>query len=93
VAGRQCGCLLNLTPDCSRSFPPDPRVGAKLRGCQRHGDVGLADGGPRQVSRPRTRTSRACALDLDFQKLLPPCRPARSFEGLIAAIYQYEVRA
>jgi porin len=37
---------------------------------------------------PRTR-----ALDGDFQRASGPAWPTRSFEGLLTAVYQYEVRA
>jgi porin len=36
---------------------------------------------------------RAHALDVDFQQLMGPTWPLRSFESLITAVYQYEVRA
>jgi porin len=36
---------------------------------------------------------RAHALDVDFQQLMGPTWPLRSFESLIPAVYQYEVRA
>jgi porin len=45
------------------------------------------------ASRSPTLTTRARALDLDFQKLLTPVWPSRSFEGLITVVYQNEVRA
>jgi porin len=35
----------------------------------------------------------AHALDVDFQQLMGPSWPLRSFESLITAVYQYEVRA
>jgi porin len=37
-------------------------------------------------------SSRAHALDLDFQQLMGPSWPLRSFESLVMAVYQYEVR-
>jgi porin len=37
-------------------------------------------------------SSRARALDGDFQALLGPAWPVRSFESLVTAVYQYEVR-
>ena len=40
--------------------------------------------------RLRSRLAAARALDLDFQRLLTPVWPARSFEGLVTAVYQYE---
>ena len=38
-------------------------------------------------------SSRARALDADYQQLLGPNWPVRSFESLITTVYQYEVRA
>jgi porin len=38
-------------------------------------------------------SSRAQALDVDFQQLMGPSWPLRSFESLVTAVYQYEVRA
>jgi porin len=38
-------------------------------------------------------SSRARALDFDFQQLMGPSWPQRSFESLVTAVYQYEVRA
>ena len=35
----------------------------------------------------------AQALDIDFQQLMGPTWPLRSFESLVTAVYQYEVRA
>jgi porin len=37
-------------------------------------------------------SSRARALDGDFQALAGPAWPVRSFESLVTAVYQYEVR-
>ncbi len=37
-------------------------------------------------------SSRARALDTDFQQVMGPSWPTRSFEELITAVYQYEVR-
>jgi porin len=37
-------------------------------------------------------SSRARALDVDFQQLMGPSWPLRSFESLVTAVYQYEVR-
>jgi porin len=31
-------------------------------------------------------------LDLDFQRLVLPSWPVRSFEGLVTAVYQYQIR-
>jgi porin len=36
---------------------------------------------------------RAHALDVDFQQLMGPSWPLRSFESMITAVYQYELRA
>ena len=50
----------------------------------------------RQVRRSRGYarvSSRARALDGDYQQLLGPNWPVRSFESLITTVYQYEVRA
>jgi porin len=38
-------------------------------------------------------SSRAHALDVDFQQSTAPTWPLRSFESLVTAVYQYEVRA
>jgi porin len=38
-------------------------------------------------------SSRAHALDIDFQQSMSPNWPLRSFESLVTAVYQYEVRA
>jgi porin len=38
-------------------------------------------------------SSRAQALDVDFQQLMGPSWPLRSFESLVTAVYQYELRA
>jgi porin len=51
-----------------------------------HDKFGIA-GGYARVS------SRARALDGDFQQLVGPAWPVRSFESLLTAVYQYEVRA
>ena len=37
-------------------------------------------------------SSHAHALDVDFQQLMSPSWPLRSFESLVTAVYQYEVR-
>ena len=37
-------------------------------------------------------SSRVQALDADFQHILGPTWPVRSFEALVTAVYQYEVR-
>jgi porin len=59
--------------------------------------VGLAEGRPKDkfgIAAAYAHVSpRARALDLDFRSLLTPGWPARSFEGLITAVYQYELRA
>ena len=38
-------------------------------------------------------SSHAQALDADFQQLMGPAWPQRSFESLLTAVYQYEVRS
>jgi porin len=38
-------------------------------------------------------SSHAHALDVDFQQLMSPSWPLRSFESLVTAVYQYEVRS
>jgi porin len=38
-------------------------------------------------------SSRARDLDADFQRLMGPGWPQRSYESLLTAVYQYEVRA
>jgi porin len=38
-------------------------------------------------------SSRARALDIDFQQFVGAGWPTRSFEALATAVYQYEVRA
>jgi porin len=38
-------------------------------------------------------SSRAHALDLDFQQVMGPAWPLRSFESLVTTVYQYEVRS
>ena len=38
-------------------------------------------------------SSRAHALDVDFQQLMGAIWPLRSFESVVTAVYQYEVRA
>jgi porin len=38
-------------------------------------------------------SSRAHALDVDFQQSMGPGWPLRSYESLVTAVYQYEVRA
>jgi porin len=37
-------------------------------------------------------SKRAQALDVDFRALVDPAWPARSYEGLLTAVYQYQVR-
>ena len=51
-----------------------------------HDKFGIA-GGYARVS------SRARALDGDFQQIMGPNWPVRSFESMVTAVYQYEVRA
>ena len=38
-------------------------------------------------------SSRAHALDLDFQQIMGPAWPLRSFESVVTSVYQYEVRS
>jgi porin len=38
-------------------------------------------------------SSRAQSLDADFQQVMGPGWPTRSFESLVTAVYQYEVRS
>ena len=38
-------------------------------------------------------SSRAQALDVDFQQIMGPGWPLRSFESLVTAVYQYEIRS
>ena len=37
-------------------------------------------------------SKRAQQLDLDFQRLVLPSWPVRSFDGLVTAVYQYQIR-
>ncbi|HEY4971281.1 MAG TPA: carbohydrate porin [Steroidobacteraceae bacterium] len=59
--------------------------------------IGLSDARPKDkfgIAAGYARVSPwAQALDADFQQLIGPAWPARSFEGLVTAVYQYEVRA
>jgi porin len=59
--------------------------------------VGLAEGRPKDkfgIAAAYAHVSpRARALDLDFQRVVTLVWPARSFEGLVTAVYQYELRA
>ncbi|MCP1765483.1 carbohydrate porin [Bradyrhizobium japonicum] len=59
--------------------------------------VGLSDGRPKDkfgLAMAYAHVSpRARALDFDFRRLLTPDWPPRSFEGLVTAVYQYELRA
>ena len=68
---------------------------------------GYADGGIEFIglsdARPKDKfgiaagyahvSSRARALDMDFQQLMGPNWPLRRSETLVTAVYQYEVRA
>jgi porin len=58
--------------------------------------VGLSDRRPKDkfgIAGGYARvSSRARALDGDFQQMLGPMWPVRSFESLVTAVYQYEVR-
>ena len=59
--------------------------------------IGLSDQRPKDkfgIAVAYARVSpRARALDGDFQKAFGPARPARSFESLVTAVYQYEIRS
>jgi porin len=59
--------------------------------------IGLSDQRPKDkfgVAAGYARVSpRALALDGDFQQMLGPAWPVRSFESVVTAVYQYEVRA
>jgi porin len=59
--------------------------------------IGLSDARPNDkfgVASAYARvSSRARALDIDYQQLYGPKWPSRTFEGLITSVYQYEVRA
>jgi hypothetical protein len=58
--------------------------------------VGLSDARPKDkfgIAGGYAHVSRrAHALDVDFQQLMGPSWPPRSFESLVTAVYQYEVR-
>lgn len=58
--------------------------------------IGLSDRRPKDkfgIAAGYTHvSSRAHALDVDYQHLLGPDWPLRSFESLATAVYQYEVR-
>ena len=59
--------------------------------------IGLSDQRPKDkfgIAAGYARISpRARALDDDFRQLFGPAWPVRSFESLLTAVYQYEVRA
>jgi porin len=59
--------------------------------------IGLSDARPKDkfgIAAGYARvSSRARDLDADFQRLMGPGWPQRSFESLLTAVYQYEVRA
>jgi porin len=59
--------------------------------------IGLSDQRPKDkfgIAAAYARVSpRARALDEDFQRFISATWPVRSFEGLVTAVYQYEVRA
>jgi porin len=59
--------------------------------------VGLSDARPKDkfgIAAGYARvSSRARALDADFAQSIGPGWPLRSFESLVTAVYQYEVRA
>jgi porin len=58
--------------------------------------IGLSDARPKDkfgIAGGYAHVSRrAQALDADFQQLMGPGWPVRSFESLVTAVYQYEVR-
>jgi porin len=58
--------------------------------------IGLNDGRPKDkfgIAGGYARvSSRARALDGDFQQMLGPMWPVRSFESLVTTVYQYEVK-
>ena len=58
--------------------------------------IGLNDGRPKDkfgIAGGYARvSSRARALDGDFQQMLGPMWPVRSFELLVTTVYQYEVK-
>jgi porin len=59
--------------------------------------IGLSDARPKDkfgIAAGYARvSSRARALDADFGQLMGPGWPLRSFEALVTAVYQFEVRA
>jgi porin len=59
--------------------------------------VGLSDARPKDkfglAAGYAHVSSRAQALDLDFQQIMGPAWPLRSFESLVTTVYQYEVRS
>jgi porin len=59
--------------------------------------IGLSDSRPKDkfgIAAGYAHVShRARALDLDFQQMMGPNWPLRSFESLLTAVYQYEVRS
>jgi porin len=59
--------------------------------------IGLSDSRPKDkfgIAAGYAHVShRARALDLDFQQLMGPGWPLRSFESLLTGVYQYEVRS
>ena len=58
--------------------------------------IGLTDARPKDkfgIAASYAHVSpRARALDLDYQQLIDASSPLRRFEGLLTAVYQYEVR-
>lgn len=58
--------------------------------------IGLSDNRPKDkfgIAAAYAHVSpRARALDVDFQSVVGPTWPTRSFEALVTAVYQYEVR-
>jgi hypothetical protein len=102
-----CAALPLCWPFYYSQPPPGPRgkedrrfEAGRPRYGRKHGRglefVGLADRRPKDkfgIAAAYSHISpRARALDLDFRSLLTPW-PSRSSEGLITAVYQYELRA
>ncbi|WLA86960.1 carbohydrate porin [Bradyrhizobium elkanii] len=78
-----------------RRHPCRPQPDRSLRRCGHrvHRSAGRAT--ERQVrdrSGLRPRLERAQALDADYRTLVDPNWPVRSFEGLLTAVYQYQIK-
>ena len=89
IAGSACSRGLHIPRPTATSLTTTRTRGLEF--------VGLADGRPKDkfgIAAAYAHVSpRARALDLDFQRVVTPVWPARSFEGLVTAVYQYELRA